>query len=78
MDLIVTSDTSIANLAGALGLPAWIVLKRIPDWRWMASGEETPWFPTLRLFRRARTQEWRELLQQIARELESRVAQQGA
>ncbi|MDQ8726209.1 tetratricopeptide repeat protein [Bradyrhizobium sp. LHD-71] len=74
MDLIVTSDTSIANLAGALGLPAWIVLKRIPDWRWLLEGEQTPWFPTLKLFRRERQmQDWRQLLQQIADRIEGQL-----
>jgi hypothetical protein len=67
MDLIVTSDTSIANLAGALGLPACVVLKRNPDWRWMAHGEQTPWFPTLKLFRKGVTQDWPEVLQRVAR-----------
>lgn len=66
MDLIVTSDTSTANLAGALGLPAYVLLKEVPDWRWMASGEQTPWFPTLRLYRREGTQEWPQLIARVA------------
>jgi hypothetical protein len=75
MDLIVTSDTSIANLAGALGLSAWVVLKHVPDWRWLAEGDQTPWFPTLKLFRKGRTQDWRELMQHVAEQLELRAAQ---
>ena len=74
LDLIVTSDTSTANLAGALGLPACVVLKRNPDWRWMARGEQTPWFPTLKLFRKDATQDWPELLRRVARYAEGVTA----
>src|SRR6185312_622651 len=51
LDLIVTSDTSIAHVAGALGRPVWVALKRVPDWRWMLGREDSPWYPTMRLFR---------------------------
>jgi tetratricopeptide (TPR) repeat protein len=74
MDLIVTSDTSTANLAGALGLPACVLLKRNPDWRWMACGERTPWFPTLKLFRKDAVQDWPELLQRVAQYAEGQAA----
>lgn len=50
-DLIITNDTSIAHLAGAMGLPTWLLLKKFAEWRWGASGERTFWYPTMRLFR---------------------------
>src|SRR5262249_34758146 len=50
LDLIVTSDTSIAHLAGALGRPVWVALQAVPDWRWMLGRTDSPWYPPMRLF----------------------------
>jgi tetratricopeptide (TPR) repeat protein len=75
LDLVITVDTMIANLAGALGLSAWVVLSYAPDWRWLSEGETTPWYPTLRLFRQARPRDWRELLQRVAAALEQHLAE---
>ena len=58
LDLIVTSDTSIAHLAGALGRPVWVALRRVPDWRWMLDREDSPWYPTMRLFRQPKDGDW--------------------
>ena len=58
LDLIVTSDTSIAHLAGALGCPVWVALRRVPDWRWMLEREDSPWYPTMRLFRQSQDGDW--------------------
>ena len=58
LDLIVTSDTSIAHLAGALGRPTYLALKHVPDWRWFAAGERSPWYPTMRLFRQESRGDW--------------------
>jgi tetratricopeptide (TPR) repeat protein len=58
LDLIITSDTAVAHLAGALGRPAWVVLKYVPDWRWMLDRPDSPWYPTLRLFRQPRPEDW--------------------
>jgi len=69
MDLIVSSDTSVANLAGAMGLRAWIVLKRLPDWRWLLDSSSSPWFPTLRLFRQTTSGVWHDAFETIAREI---------
>lgn len=52
LDLVITVDTAIAHLAGALGKPAWLLLPPNPDWRWLLDREDSPWYPTLRLFRR--------------------------
>jgi tetratricopeptide (TPR) repeat protein len=58
LDLVITSDTAIAHLAGALNRHAWVVLKRVPDWRWMLGRTDTPWYPSLRLFRQKQRGEW--------------------
>jgi hypothetical protein len=73
LDLIVTPDSSLAHLAGALGLPVWIALPRAPDWRWFIDREDSPWYPTARLFRQARRCEWEPVFERIATELESKV-----
>src|SRR5438270_12370617 len=51
LDLVVSCDTAIAHLAGALGVPAWVALKSAPCWRWMSDRDDSPWYPSLRLFR---------------------------
>ena len=58
LDLVVTCDTSIAHLAGALGRPVWVALKYVPDWRWMLDREDSPWYPTMRLFRQKAEGDW--------------------
>lgn len=68
-DLIITSDTSIAHLAGALGKPTWILLKKAPDWRWGLEGETSPWYPSMRLFRQTQSWDWTAVMEQIQLEL---------
>jgi tetratricopeptide (TPR) repeat protein len=69
LDLIVTSDTAIVHLAGALARPVWMPLKLVPDWRWMADREDTPWYPTARLFRQSRRDCWDDVFARMASEL---------
>jgi hypothetical protein len=69
VDLIVTVDTMVAHLAGALGRPAWLLLKRDADWRWMQGRSDSPWYPTLRLYRQARAGAWRAPLAALAADL---------
>ena len=57
-DLIITSDTSVAHLAGALGVKTWVALKHVPDWRWLREREDSPWYPTMRLFRQTSQGDW--------------------
>jgi hypothetical protein len=71
LDLVITCDTSIAHLAGALGKPVWVALKSVPDWRWMLEREDTPWYPQMRLFRQARRGEWDAVFARMAQELEA-------
>ncbi|KAA0889857.1 tetratricopeptide repeat protein [Oryzomonas rubra] len=73
LDLIITVDTAVAHLAGALGKPAWVMLPHAPDWRWMTGREDSPWYPSLRLFRQARPGSWREVVQRVAHALENRA-----
>jgi tetratricopeptide (TPR) repeat protein len=58
LDLFVTSDTATAHLAGALGVPVWVVLKHLPDWRFMLNRSDSPWYPTMRLFRQEQPGDW--------------------
>jgi tetratricopeptide (TPR) repeat protein len=73
LDLIVSIDTGIAHLAGALGRPVWIALKHHPDWRWLLDREDSPWYPTARLFRQRQKGEWTPVMQEIADELASLI-----
>lgn len=58
VDLVITSDTSLPHLAGALGRPTWTLLAAVPDWRWQESGDTCPWYPSMRLFRQPRAGDW--------------------
>lgn len=72
-DLIITVDTSIAHLAGALGRPVWTALKYIPDWRWMLNRKDSPWYPTMRLYRQNDFDKWGPVLSTIKKDLELEV-----
>ena len=69
-DLIITSDTSIAHLAGALGRKVWVVLKYIPDWRWMLNRNDSPWYPTMNLYRQNNLNNWNSVFDTIKTDLE--------
>lgn len=69
VDLVITTDTSVAHLAGALGRPTWVVLKFAADWRWLRQTERSPWYPTMRLFRQAATGAWNPVFERVAGEL---------
>jgi ADP-heptose:LPS heptosyltransferase len=69
LDLLVTVDTSVAHLAGAMGRPVWIMLPRAPDWRWLLDRDDTPWYPSTRLFRQKTVRRWDDVMQSIVMEL---------
>lgn len=71
LDLIITCDTSMAHLAGALGRPVWVILKKIPDWRWHLDREDSPWYPTMRLFRQQEHGNWTEVFERAAEALKN-------
>jgi tetratricopeptide (TPR) repeat protein len=66
LDLVITSDTSIAHLAGALGVPVWVALSAMADWRWIIDRDDSPWYPTMRLFRQSQLDQWPEVFQRMA------------
>lgn len=70
LDLVICVDTAVAHLAGALGRPVWTLLPYAPDWRWMLERTDTPWYPTMRLFRQPRFQDWSSVLHQVRMELQ--------
>lgn len=69
LDLLISVDTSVVHLAGALGKPVWTLLCFNPDWRWMVAGEETPWYPTMGLFRQPQPGDWHSVFQRVQQEL---------
>jgi len=76
LDLVIAVDTSTAHLAGALGRPAWLMLPFALDWRWLRDREDSPWYPTMRLFRQSTPRVWTDVLGRIRSEL-SRLTQDG-
>jgi len=73
LDLVITCDTSVAHLAGAMGKPTWIALPFAAPWRWMTDRTDSPWYPTVRLFRQPRPGDWRTPIRQIAQELSAQL-----
>ena len=78
LDLVITSDTSIAHLAGASGRPTWVALKYVPDWRWLLDRDDSPWYPTMRLFRQETAGDWKPVFARIEHELRSAASRRGA
>lgn len=72
VDLVVSVDTSVAHLAGAMGRPTWILLPHDADWRWMYEREDSPWYPSVRLYRQGPARAWPAVLQRVAEDLQSR------
>jgi tetratricopeptide (TPR) repeat protein len=75
LDLVITSDTALAHLAGALGVPVWTVLGAVPDWRWLTERADSPWYPTMRLFRQREPNDWDDVFKRVAAELNDLVGE---
>jgi Flp pilus assembly protein TadD len=73
LDLVISVDTSVAHLAGALGKPVWLLNRFDTDWRWLMEGEETPWYPTMRLFRQRSSGDWAGVIGEVVEALEAKA-----
>jgi tetratricopeptide (TPR) repeat protein len=71
LDLVITADTAVAHLAGALGVRVWVALATAADWRWLAGREDSPWYPTMRLFRQPRPRDWSSVFENMSSQLTS-------
>jgi hypothetical protein len=78
LDLIVTVDTSVAHLGAAMGKPVWIMLPYAPDWRWLLNRTDTPWYPTVRLFRQSKPRVWDDVMGAIVAAIPEQFATAGA
>ena len=78
LDLVVTVDTSVAHVAGALGVPVWVAVPFAPDWRWLLDREDSPWYPTMWLVRQNGLDQWDDVFARMARELESHASAEYA
>jgi len=77
LDLVISIDTSIVHLAGALGRPVWTLLSTSPDWRWLAEGAASPWYPTMRLFRQAQPGDWAGVFRDVVKDLTEHLNECG-
>jgi tetratricopeptide (TPR) repeat protein len=73
LDLVISVDTSVAHLAGAMGKPVWILLPFIPDWRWMLNRDDSPWYPTMQLFRQPAIGDWTSVITSVADKLQKQL-----
>jgi len=74
LDLVISIDTSVAHLAGAIGKPVWNLLPFAPDWRWFLNRDDSPWYPGMRLFRQTKPNDWRSVFQQAKKELNNKLS----
>jgi len=77
LDLVITCDTAIGHLAGGLGVPVWLALCAAPDWRWFESRDDSPWYPTMRLFRQSKLGRWDDVFEKISEEVRKGLSRAG-
>ena len=70
MDLVISVDTGVAHVAGAIGKPVWILLPFAPDYRWMLDRDDTPWYPTARLFRQSSPGDWNSVIAEVVQAMQ--------
>jgi ADP-heptose:LPS heptosyltransferase len=75
LDLVITSDTAVAHLAGALGAAVLLALPAVPDWRWLLGRDDSPWYPTMRLFRQKSMGDWAGVFREIEAALRQQIGQ---
>ena len=68
-DLVVTCDSAVAHLAGAMGIPCWLMLCKIPDWRWGRTGEKTPWYKSIKILRQEEGENWTDVIKRVSKKL---------
>ena len=73
LDLVITVDSAVAHLAGAMGKETWILLPYLPDWRWQLDRQDSPWYPTVRLFRQNKPGDWPKVMEQVKLALEGNL-----
>jgi ADP-heptose:LPS heptosyltransferase len=78
LDLVISTDTSIPHLAGALGKEVWLLISNSADWRWLIGREDSPWYPTMRIFRQKKLGDWTTPVDQMARALADRAAERSS
>ncbi len=74
LDLVISCDSAPAHLAGALGMAVWTTLPFMPDWRWLRDRDDSPWYPSMRLYRQTRAGDWQGVFATIAKEMEKRAS----
>jgi hypothetical protein len=78
LDLVISVDTAMVHLAGALAKPVWTLLPLVPDWRWLLNRSDSPWYPTMRLFRQPALGDWSAVMQRVAADLRRFMGEQGS